>query len=537
MHDSTHLPHLIPAPSSHLTMARWEHTRLRRRLMSGEWTEDLVRRLTTQVGTVRRDGWGVPKTTTNPFSAICREQAALYSREPVVRDLLGLVISGVLSDSIKDSGLWARGSEFQAHVIGLREALWRVDVSPIGALGYRPVWPDLVEARAEAARPDQPVELRELRWRDGWGWTWDHLAILGEGAPYYRIERYGTDSDITVDILGESFEGDAYPYRYADGVPFLPYVLYHARSLGDRLFHERDLLETVEASLDLAVAHTMLGHVLTDCSWPQRWMLGCSPAGGDASADGSRRDVIADPAVVLQLVPDSNFTGQPSVGQWQASASPGELEEVISRLTDRIAVEAGLPPGDVQRNSGSVRSGYSISLSNEGKRTAARRFAPSFRASDEELVGKSAALLNRALGLGLAEGGYSVQYVDLPLSPEELRSRREHVLAVLAAGLMSRVDAYQELNPGLSRLQAQTDLAAIDAAAPPKTESGYLVGHVSEAGALARSVYAGEVSAGQARAVLTTMIGSPPEDAAQIAPDSAEGARPLPPTTPPPSVE
>jgi hypothetical protein len=461
--SSSHLPHLIPAPSSHVTMGRWEHTRLRRRLLSGEWTEDLTRRLALQVGTVRRDAWGVPKTTSNPFSAICREQSALYSREPVVRAPKGDVIYGVLADAIRDSGLWSKAPEFQAHVIGLREALWRVDVSPSGSVSCRPVWPDLIEARADAARPDQPVELRELRWREGWGWTWDHLSILGDQAPYYRIERYGTDADITVDILGSSYEGDAYPYRYADGLPFIPYVIYHARSLGDRLFHERDLLETVEASLDLAVGHTMLGHVLTDASWPQRWMLGCTPAGGDSSPDGSRREVIADPATVLQLVPDvsSGFTGQPLVGQWQASASPQEIATVLGEITDRVCVEAGLPPSDVQRLS--ARSGYSISLSNEGKRSAARRFAPSFRASDEELVGKTAALLNRWGGLGLPEFGYSVHYQDLPLSPEELRSRREHALALLGAGLMSRVDAYLELHPGLTRQQAQLDLAEIDA--------------------------------------------------------------------------
>lgn len=463
MHDSSssHLPHLIPAPSSHVTMDRWEHTRLRRRLLSGEWTEDLTRRLALQVGTVRRDAWGVPKTTSNPFSAICREQAALYSREPVVRAPKGDVIFGVLADAIRDSGLWAKSPEFQAHVIGLREALWRVDVSPSGSVSYRPVWPDLVEARADAARPDQPVELRELRWREGWGWTWDHLSILGDEAPYYRIERYGTDADITLDILGESYSGESYPYRYSDGLPFLPYVMYHARSLGDRLWHERDLLEIVEASLDLATYHTMVGHVFTDASWPQRYMMGCFPSGGDSSTDGARKEVVADPAVVIALSPDPTFTGQPIIGQWQASASVQELNAVIGEITDRVCVEAGLPPSDVQRLS--ARSGYSISLSNEGKRQAARRFAPSFRASDEELVGKTAALLNRAQGLNLPEFGYSVQYVDLPLSPEELRSRREHALALLSAGLMSRVDAYLELHPGLTRQQAQLDLAEIDA--------------------------------------------------------------------------
>jgi len=78
-------------------------------------------------------------------------------------------------------------------------------------------------------------------------------------------------------------------------------------------------------------------------------------------------------------------------------------------------------------------------------------------------VGKTAALLNRSQALGLPEFGYSVHYQDLPLSPEELRSRREHALALMSAGLMSRVDAYLELHPGLTRAQAQLDLAEIDA--------------------------------------------------------------------------
>jgi len=463
MHDSTHLPHLIPAPSSHVTMNRWEHTRLRRRMLGGEWTEDLTRRIALEVGTERRDGWGIAKTTSNPFSQICREQAALYSREPVVRAPKGDVIFGILADSIRDSGLWSKAQEFQAHVVGLRESFWRVDVSPSGSVSYRPVWPDLVEARSDAARADQPVEIRELRWREGFGWTWDHLNILGEGAPFYRVEKYGSDLDCTVEVLGQSYEGEAYPYRYSDGVPFLPYCIYHARSLGDRLFHERDLLETVEASLDLAVAYSMLSHVFRDASWPQRYMLGCTPAGGDVSPDGHRRTVVADPATVLILTPDQGFTGQPSVGQWNASASPRELEEVISSIANRVAIEAGLPPADIQRMGGTARSGYAIALSNEGKRAAARRFAPSFQASDEELVGKTAALLNRSGGFNLPERGYTVHYQDLPLSPEEASSRRENAISLLNAGLMSRLDAYIELHPGLSRDQARLDLAAIDA--------------------------------------------------------------------------
>jgi hypothetical protein len=68
-------------------------------------------------------------------------------------------------------------------------------------------------------------------------WTVECLSIVGE--PYYRIHRAdgdGLGEDLTVQYLGQTYEGEGYPYRYADGSPFLPYVLYHAERVGDRLF-------------------------------------------------------------------------------------------------------------------------------------------------------------------------------------------------------------------------------------------------------------------------------------------------------------
>lgn len=455
------LPHLIPTPSDPTTMQRWEHTRLRRRLLTGSWRGDLEARLVQEVGTVRRSAWGIPKITSNPFATICRELSSLYAREPEVRAPRGDAIYGPLAEGIRQSGLWARAGDFQAMVLGLREALWRVDVSPAGRVSYRPVWPDLVEAEAAEDLPDQPVAIRELRFRHNHGWCWDILDLRDD--PRYRVESWD-GADVSEDVLGGSYDGDNYPYRYATGEPFLPYVLYHARSLGDCLWHSMDGVETLEASLDLAVSYTMLGHVLRDASWPQRWMLGCSPAGLDvADADGRtpRREVVTDPASVLKLAVDPDFSGQPNVGQWTAGGSPAELEGVISSMANRIAIEAGLPPADIQRLGGTARSGYAIALSNEGKRAAARRFAPIFRSADEELVGKTSALMNRALGLALPEQSYSVIYQDLPLSPDELQARRTNTLELLAAKMISRRDAYIELHPGISADQAQADLDAI----------------------------------------------------------------------------
>lgn len=456
------LPHIIPAPGDPHTLQRWEHTRLRRRLLVGEWKDDLTSRLSQEVGTVRQSAWGIPKVVSNPFAVICRELASLYSREPEVRSPAGDVVYGTLAGALRASGLWAKAPRYQSMVLGLREALWRVSVDSTGRVSYRPVWPDMVEAKASESQPDQPVEIRELRWRDGFGWCWDVLCIESPEFPVYTVQTWA-GLDVSADVLGGDFTGASYPYRYSDGTPFLPYVLYHCDSLGDCLWHWRDGVETVEASLDLAVCYTMLGHVLRDCSFPQRWMLGASPAGMDISEGGQRAEIVTDPATVLKLVPDPDYAGQATTGQWAAGADPQALEDVISSLANRIAIEAGLPPNDIQRSGGTARSGYAISLTNEGKRVAARRFAPIFRQADEELISKTAACLNRATGVGLPEYGYTVLYQDLPLSPDELASRRTNIIELLDAGLTSPVDAYMELHPGLNRDQAVADMARITA--------------------------------------------------------------------------
>jgi len=117
-----------------------------------------------------------------------------------------------------------------------------------------------------------------------------------------------------------------------------------------------------------------------------------------------------------------------------------------------------VPPSDIQRLGGTARSGAAISLTNEGKRKAQRKYANVFRDSDERLVGMCAAMFNRATGAPegrrYVEGGYRVLYHELPLSPEERRARREDVIAMLEAGLLSPVGAYMELHPGVTKAQA-----------------------------------------------------------------------------------
>jgi hypothetical protein len=138
---------------------------------------------------------------------------------------------------------------------------------------------------------------------------------------------------------------------------------------------------------------------------------------------------------------DAASESQPTVGQFQSGSDVATLESTIAAIAHRLASDAGLSQTDIQRTSGSAKSGYAISLSNEGKRQAQRRYVVQMRSADEELVAKSAILYNRATGSAFPEGGYSVLYREVPLSPEELDARRKHALEMLAAGLMDKVEA------------------------------------------------------------------------------------------------
>ena len=199
----------------------------------------------------------------------------------------------------------------------------------------------------------------------------------------------------------------------------------------------------------------------------------------DLGSRAARSEVTTDPTTILMLDPISE-TSQPMLGQFQAGSDAEKLESVIAAVAHRLATDAGLAPSELQRTSGSARSGYAISLSQEGKRQAQRRYIMQFRASDEALVSLSAVLYNRwseanTEPTNYPEGGYSVLYREIPLSPSEMDARRKHVLEMRSAGLMTDVEALRFFG-SLSEQDAIAQLAAIRAmreeAPPPAPAEG-----------------------------------------------------------------
>ena len=248
------------------------------------------------------------------------------------------------------------------------------------------------------------------------------------------------------------------------GRAVLPYILYHAKGSKDRLFDPYYWHELVDASLDIAVGHQFVLHVFRESSWPQRYIVNLEVGGASLveHPNGSRSEIVTDPSTVLQLIStndgDSESYPQPLVGQWKPGADIAILESTLANMVARVATDAGIPPSDIQRLGGTARSGAAISLTNKGKRDQQRKFQPVFREPDERLIGLCAVLLNSATGSKFAEGGYTVIYQQLPLSPEELKARREEVFEMLDRALITPVDAYIELHPGTPKEVARAKI-------------------------------------------------------------------------------
>jgi hypothetical protein len=459
--------------------------------MEGTWQRLLEDRLQAQLGSTRRQAWGIPDLSANPFRVIAYELASLYLDAPDVHhhaaetaaqrnggsSSADALIGG--EGLIAKSGLWSQMPRVQAMTIALREMWLRIDVVD-GRLTYRPVSPDMVVAEADPQRPTIPLAIAEIRLRsiDGEAvWAWDVLDIRDPAFPRYEVRKVGEGGgfgeDVTVQVLGVNdgkknpadpeWSGANYPYRRtSNDAPILPGVLYHASQYGDRIFDPYFGVELYEGSLSLSVYYSFLAHCLRDASFPQRYAIGVRVAGTemtDGLTRGARVEVVTDPTTILML--DAATESQPTVGQFQAGADVATLESTISAIAHRLATDAGLSQTDIQRTSGSAKSGYAISLSNEGKRSAQRRYVVQMRSVDEELVAKSAILYNRATGSAFPEGGYSVLYREVPLSPEELDARRKHAMEMLEAGLMDRVEALR-LFGNLSEPDAIAKLALIE---------------------------------------------------------------------------
>ena len=451
-----------PIPTDAADATRWEHSALRLRMLLGVWEKDLERKLEKYLDPQRRAAWGGVDLSSNVFKSITSQLACLFDKQPTVFHPSGAAELIAPGGAIDKAGLWPMMANFQAKVLGLREYAMRVNYDPKFGLRYRPVAPCDMVAHALPENPDTPTRIEELRLREHPKtghpmWTWDVLDVSDPKAPIYEIREAmndGMGGDLTKLFVGRELSGDFYPYRKNDevGTPCLPYVLFHAESTG-KLFDAFSWREVVEGSLSSALLMSFFTHSARQASWPQRYAVGVRIPGAevlDMEGQGRRARVPVDPTSLLLFEADTE--GQPMVGQFQPAADIDTMLTSIIQYEHRVASWCGISSAALQREqAGTARSGYALSVTNEGKREAQRRYENQMRRGMLELISISAVMINGAEGLTLHEDGYSIRFESVPKSPDELKADREHALALIDAGLMDKIAAYQSLNPGTTR--------------------------------------------------------------------------------------
>jgi hypothetical protein len=422
-------------------LARVEHTRLRRRMLYGTFRQDLDERIGIQLGTVRQEAWGYPDLTGNPFLQLWSQVAVMYDENPE-----RLAPQAVL-DGIGAAGLDALMRRVQRDALGLREMLVFVDVVD-GELTYRPVFPDMVTATSHPYDPTRPVTLTEYRQEPSMGGRWvrDSWNIADKAAPYRTVTLCDSEhTDVTADVLGSSGAGADYIWRWADGSPFIPCVVYHAE-MTPYLWDAFAFSEVAEGSLNIGVLLTYYGHVVRNAAWSQRVGIDVEPVGGNVAQSGERSELVTDPSVLMLLRTVQEGTN-PQLLSMGTPVDPEVILRSIGAYERRILNIAGFTSPDVTKQNADIRSGYSLAVARESIAAQQAKYHQTFARADVELMRKSAALLNRhgVASVSEAPADFGIEYEGAPMAAEPMDPQRITVLlSVLqaqAAGLITATGA------------------------------------------------------------------------------------------------
>ena len=444
---------------------RKQESKRRRNIIEGTWEHELreFRRKTQSVDRVIAEGPG--DLTKNVARSLIYQLATLYDREPSVsheddRSQIAVKLA------CEAGGLWPLRIRAQRLEIAQREGMmlcrWRD-----GAISFEHIPADRLSASCHH-NSDVPtyVEIdRTLMLPADYKGTPKGNAIAvvecydirDTSNPIYKIKAPNGD-DLT-SMFAPGYSGYVWT---VDGVPFIPGVLYHAEKTG-RMFDPYEGIELFHGTLQVASLYTGWVHLMDDCSWPQRYVINARPAGSPVTTEtpNGYAHVPLNRSSILRLENQDDRPGTTaSAGQWTAGGDPVAHQQAISDYIRNLAIDYGVAPGDIRRESGNAQSGFAIELSRDGIRAAQRRYMPEAKRGDESLMAVIAKML-RALGnMPIEVDGYTVNHKGLPLSIAETKLAQEDNERRVAAGTKSIIDVYME-QEGVGREEAIRQLRRI----------------------------------------------------------------------------
>jgi hypothetical protein len=496
------------------------------------------------------DSLGPSDLSANPLAEICRQLSTpgLYGRTPTTRhsDPAGAALVGP-DGALATAGYWSRMQRVQYFALGMGEQPVRLDVDADGQLTVRLVSASDLYVVPDDEHPDRARVIWELRLRPVPGkprevrYVWEQYSIPRPGSdeqPYYRIveaAQSGPGEDLSevyltrADGTRGALEGDAYPYRYANGRPFLPWVFYRAQDTG-QFWNHLDRRGVHHGTLMTAMFYTFASHTAHAASGNMAIAWGLEPMGdvvkqpdGTVKAISSRSLNIMPRTLLFARRTDA--AEQPDLRELGAGGNLTALSEWVRSYEMRQSLRWGLAPADVTRQHANPTSGAALTISRADKREAMEQVEEVFRRVDVEAMGKAAALLrdggDRRYG-ALPDQGYTISYQRISESPDEARARREHIEWMQSQGHVSELDAYCLLHPGATKNDAivARTMVAVDAALAEAHVRQALV----EAG-LAPDV-AGGAGAGDGKAQDTALNGAQVQAAQSIVQAVASGQLP-----------
>jgi hypothetical protein len=432
--------------------------------------------LRATLGDDRAATMGPPDTSANTLLTVAQQLSTpgLYGLgAPMVRhrDEAG-ALPVILA--MQDGGVWERMQFVELMARGLGDWVLRVEVDDDG-VRVRNAEPWNVWTRVAPDRYDHIIELRERRLRADpltgeHCWCWDVYSVAagaecyavydGDGAPVSNL--YLTMPDGTP-APPDGLRGAAYPYRWRDGRPFLPFVFYATMDTGS-VWHEMGRRGATKGALNSITYHTYVGKVAHSATGTAVIAVGLQPPGAPMAASSQ-----PDSAPSISLNPGEILFLQPREGVNTASVTqvgPGANLDVLSRYAltyeAQQAYREGLSADDLSKDQANPESAAALALKNSGKRAAAARITPHFRRRDQDLIGRVAAMM-RLYGLvdDAPERGYSIEYRPIPTSADELTAALDYGLKQRESGLLSTVDLYLQIHPGMSRDAAIAELRRI----------------------------------------------------------------------------
>lgn len=449
-------PSYPPEPADAGERARVQHTRLRRRILYGQHERDVEERLIEAAGPNRAAIWGTIDLVSNPLAQVYSRLSVLYAGPPTLTVPTGGEDAAAALD---ECGFWQLAPRLQRDTLALREMLVRVSVSGDGAVAVLPVFPDLVQVRADALGRLSRVEEWVVDPDDSTQWI--RLVHDVSGPEPILCAWTSEGKDCSQRVLGASFSGASYPYRDSTGAPLLPYVVYRAAKTG-ATFDPYTASDVVEGTLTLSVLYSFWDHIVRAASWRQRYAIGVEPSGLSPLAGIHAQSIGADPTSISIFSPTEEGAATASVGSFEVPSDAEELLRSIHARESRL-VSAALGSADVSRSDSEIRSQYSLAVSREAQREAQRAYEPLFRRSDLQLIRLVASLLKAPTT------GWAISYSSIPRDPGEAAAELDRIARQIDLRLIDRTSAWLQLHPGASEADAIAAIAAIDAGsqAPP----------------------------------------------------------------------